>query len=161
MWCRLPIYNKTRKAEQMVRHDIRGPSVPHGTRLQVAALCLRQTDGGQQVLMVTSRGTGRWIMPKGWPIAGRSTAEAALQEAWEEGGVIGSVATEPVGSYAAVKVLASGVAQPCLVTVHPVTVTALADSYPEMAQRRRVWMAPEQAALSVEEDGLRALLRSI
>jgi len=145
----------------MARHDIRGPVVPAGTRLQVAALCLRQTCDGPLVLLVTSRGTGRWIPPKGWPISGRSTAEAALQEAWEEAGVIGTVCAEPVGTYAAVKVLASGVTQPCLVTVHSVTVTALADTFPEAAQRRRAWMTPEQAALSVAEEGLRALLRAL
>lgn len=145
----------------MARHDVRGPTVPPGARLQVAALCLRHTADGTLVLMITSRGTGRWILPKGWPDAALGPARAALREAWEEAGVRGSVAADPVGHYHAVKVLSSGVAQPCIVSVHPVSVTALEDTFPEAAQRRRAWMTPEQAAQVVEEDGLRALLRSL
>lgn len=54
---------------------------------QTAALCTHPQTG--QVLLITSRDTGRWVLPKGWPMRGRSMAQAALIEAWEEAGVEG------------------------------------------------------------------------
>ena len=60
-------------------------------RSQFAALCYRVKDGKTRVLLVTSRGTGRWIIPKGWPMDGKTPAETAAQEAWEEAGVTGKV----------------------------------------------------------------------
>ena len=38
-----------------------------GARLQYGALCYKLTRKGVQVLLVTSRDTGRWLLPKGWP----------------------------------------------------------------------------------------------
>ena len=58
---------------------------PHGR--QVAALCTRKGKKGNEVLLVTSRRRGRWIVPKGWPMEGKSFPETALEEAWEEAGV--------------------------------------------------------------------------
>ena len=54
-------------------------------RTQFAALCYRIKRGKVQVLLVTSRRTKRWIVPKGWPMEGRTPADSAAQEAWEEG----------------------------------------------------------------------------
>ena len=68
--------------EEVVR-----PMLLRPKRVQVAALCFRETDTGKDVLLITSRGTGRWIVPKGWPIDGMGGSEAALREAWEEAGV--------------------------------------------------------------------------
>ena len=68
-----------------VLRDVVGPMFRRPRSLQVAALCHRRTKAGQkEVLLVTSRGTGRWILPKGWPMRGKSDAQAAAQEAWEE-----------------------------------------------------------------------------
>ena len=50
-------------------------------RTQFAALCYRVVKDKVQVLVISSRGTGRWIVPKGWPMDGKTPAEAALQEA--------------------------------------------------------------------------------
>jgi 8-oxo-dGTP pyrophosphatase MutT (NUDIX family) len=60
-------------------------------RTQFAALCYRVVKKKVKVLVISSRGTGRWIVPKGWPMDGKTPADAALQEAWEEAGVIGKV----------------------------------------------------------------------
>ncbi|HBR36028.1 MAG TPA: NUDIX hydrolase, partial [Sulfitobacter pontiacus] len=69
-------------------------------RIQVAALCYRETPEGKEVLMITSRDTGRWIVPKGWPIDGLDGAGAALREAWEEAGVSkADIESEPIGYY--------------------------------------------------------------
>lgn len=129
-------------------------------RTQVAALCWRIADGKPQILLVTSRETGRWVLPKGWPQAGRSGPESARAEAWEEAGVEGRIAAEPVGHYAYHKVLAPEADVPCVVAVYPLRVKSLARNYPERAQRKRRWFAPKKAAQKVDEPALKLILRA-
>ena len=130
--------------------------------LQVAALCTRQgAGGGAEVLLVTSRGTGRWILPKGWPMAGRTLAQAAGQEAWEEAGVRGTVDPEPMGSYAAAKVTDGGLEMPCRISVFRLRVSEMSDSFPEAGQRSRRWMFPAEAAAAVREPELSAILAAL
>jgi 8-oxo-dGTP pyrophosphatase MutT (NUDIX family) len=126
--------------------------------VQVAALCLRAGPAGPEVLMVTSLTTRRWVLPKGWPIEGLSDAASALQEAWEEAGVTGTVADQPVGHYHYTKTRRNGQALACRVAVYPVQVTGLADAWPEAATRRRAWLPLKAAAEAVDEDELRDLL---
>ena len=128
-------------------------------RTQVAALC-RDPDTGD-VLMITSRGTGRWIIPKGWPMYGRSHAQSALQEAWEEAGVKGSVTDDEIGRYRYDKAETSRDAVPVEARVFPVMVTKLADKFPEKGQRERRWFHPVEAAELVAEDGLRRILMTL
>ena len=66
---------------------------------QVAALPVKGKPGKYRVLLVTSRETRRWIIPKGWPMKGRKDHEAAAQEALEEAGVTGHVHKHPMGAY--------------------------------------------------------------
>ncbi|MGY6412253.1 MAG: NUDIX hydrolase [Alkalilacustris sp.] len=135
------------------------PMLRRPPRMQVAALCLRTgPEGTPEVLLITSRGTGRWVLPKGWPMAGRSLAEAAAQEAWEEAGVRGTVEGRPLGSYGAEKQTDGGLALPCRVEVFALHVTEIADRFPEAGQRTRRWVAPAAAADMVREPDLRALL---
>lgn len=68
-----------------------------GARTQYGALCWRLKDGKPQVLLITSRRSGRWVLPKGWPMDGLSGPEAALTEAWEEAGVRGKVKPDCLG----------------------------------------------------------------
>ena len=124
-------------------------------RMQVGALCREAGTG--QVLLITSRGTGRWIIPKGWPMPGRSLAEAALQEAWEEAGVRGQPDAAEIGRFGYDKEQA-GFAVPIEVRVFPIRVTALADDWPEVAERTRRWFDPAEAARLVSEPRLRQLL---
>lgn len=132
---------------------------------QVAALCRREGKRGTEVLVITSRGSGRWIIPKGWPIAGMSDAQSALTEAWEEAGVRDAVvAPQPIGRYSYVKRPDGTDTQPPLTIetdVYPMTVGTLARRYPEVGQRRRRWVSPTRAARLVEEPGLRAILRNM
>lgn len=143
---------------------------------QLAALCWRKADrrpdgpgapsgpggpGGpaREVLLVTSS-SGRWILPKGWPVAGRSEGEAALREAWEEGGVSrGKLGRRPVGEYLAIKRTPEGDDLPCLHRVFAIKVRETVDEFPEAHRRDRVWVPPEAAAGMVDEDGLRDILR--
>lgn len=133
-------------------------------RTQCAALCWRDGAEGPEVLLITSRETGRWVLPKGWEMKGLTLSEAAAREAWEEAGVIGEVAPEELGLYTYDKVLDRGTkdvsAQPCAVTVFPLLVQKLASEFPEHRQRRRKWFAPDRASRKVEEPELKVLLEA-
>lgn len=125
---------------------------------QLAALCYRTVATGREVLLVTSS-TGRWILPKGWPITGMKPGQAALVEAWEEAGVRkGKVARKPLGAFMGSKFSVNGDEEPCLTQVYAVKVEKTLDVYPEVDRRDRVWVSLEQAQGMVLEDGLRAIL---
>ncbi|MBI1218991.1 MAG: NUDIX domain-containing protein [Rhodobacteraceae bacterium] len=127
--------------------------------MQVAGLCWRAVDDRVEVLLITSRDTGRWIIPKGWPMKGLSDAAAALREAYEEAGVQGAVVSDPVGHFHYVKVMDAEHGLPCGVAVYAIRVKQLREKFPENDQRQRKWFAPARAALKVDEPELRALLR--
>lgn len=135
-----------------------GANVPQETETQYAALCYRRAGkSGLEILLITSRDTGRWIIPKGWPMKGKSGADCALREAFEEAGVEGIPSSVPVGVYTYDKVLPAG-PQPCIVTVYPVEVTGLLKDFPEKRERERKWFKPRKAAGKVDEPELRSLL---
>lgn len=129
--------------------------------LQVAALCRRDGEEGLEVLLVTSLDTGRWIVPKGWPMRGKTLAEAALREAWEEAGVTGTVHPEAVGNYVYTKRRKTGLDQRCEVLCFLVDVDTLAEKYPEAGRRKRLWVRPKAAAKRVQEKDLKLLLRTL
>lgn len=133
-------------------------AMKNGKGLQVGALCL---DAEGQVLLITSRGTGRWVIPKGWTMPDRSDAEAALQEAWEEAGVRGHVQPKAIGRYHYDKILRDGTALPTEVQVFQVAVKELADTYREAGQRQRRWFLPLDAASHVAEPELQTILRNL
>jgi len=113
-----------------------------------------------EVLMITSRGTGRWIIPKGWPMPDRTLAQAALQEAWEEAGVRAAGVAE-LGRYHYDKAEDRGFAIPVEVRVFLAPVTGLADDYPERDERTRRWFPPAEAASLVAEPELATMLRAL
>ncbi len=127
---------------------------------QVGALCYRKTDAGKQVLLITSRDTGRWIIPKGWPIKGLDAAGAALQEAWEEAGVRKTGDTEAVGSFDYDKRLKDGEYLPVRTEVFAAEVQELRSDYPEAKERQRAWFTPKEAAELVDEPQLQDILRA-
>ncbi|MFD1510698.1 NUDIX hydrolase [Lacimonas salitolerans] len=131
-----------------------------GIRTQYAALCFRIRKDKPQFLLVTSRGTGRWIIPKGWPMKGRSPAKAALREAWEEAGVRGRVGRDFVGMYSYRKLLGRQQLEPCIALVFPVAVKSLDSHFPEARQRRRKWFGRKKAAARVDEPELAELIRN-
>jgi 8-oxo-dGTP pyrophosphatase MutT (NUDIX family) len=128
---------------------------------QFAALCWRMRRDKPEVLLITSRDTGRWVIPKGWQIAGKDGSATAAQEAWEEAGVTGTIGTEPLGRYGYDKVLTPDMCLPCAVSVYPLRVAALARKFPERNERRRKWFPAEKAARKVAEPDLRALLVAV
>lgn len=127
------------------------------TAVQVAALCQR----GPDVLLITSRDTGRWVLPKGWPMRRRPPHAAAAIEAWQEAGVRGRVRRAPLGTFCATKAFWPGLSCPVQIHVFPLDVASVADTYPEAGQRRRLWLPPQDAADLVAEPDLAALLRSL
>lgn len=128
-------------------------------RRQYAALpCRSGTEGQPEILLVTSRETGRWVLPKGWPMKLRRPHQAAAIEAYEEAGVRGRTVKTALGTYEYDKRIEGGAVR-CRVRVYPMTVERLEDEWPEKAQRSRRWFSPLDAAERVDEPELRALLR--
>lgn len=127
-------------------------------RTQFAALCYRIKNNKVQVLLVTSRGTKRWIVPKGWPMHGKTPAASAAQEAWEEAGVTGRADGHCLGVYSYEKGMAAGDDLPCLAMLYPVAVKSLAKRFPEAGQRRRRWVSRKKAARLVAEPELARLI---
>lgn len=128
--------------------------------IQYAALPFRLNRGTLEVLLITSRDTGRWVIPKGWPMDGKAPHEAAAQEAFEEAGVLGEVLGVAVGTYPYDKRLKKGALHPCTVEVFPLKVTEHKRVWPEKAQRRRSWFAAADAADRVDEPELADLIRA-
>ncbi|MCR8726637.1 NUDIX hydrolase [Frigidibacter sp. ROC022] len=130
-----------------------------GVRTQFAALCFRGKGSDTQVLLVTSRTTRRWIVPKGWPMAGLTPVEAAEREAWEEAGVKGKIAAACLGIYSYTKLLEDeGDDLPCVVALFPLKVDTVASRFPERRQRQRKWFSPKKAAERVDEPELAQLI---
>jgi 8-oxo-dGTP pyrophosphatase MutT (NUDIX family) len=129
-------------------------------RQQYAALCYRWEPKGDrvEVLLVTSRDTGRWIIPKGWPMADKPAHGVAAQEAYEEAGVKGRVDREPLGFYVYDKVLKDDFSVGCRVQVHALQVEKLEEDYPEKTQRTHRWFDYETAAAQVREPSLKSLI---
>ena len=111
--------------------------------------------------MVTSRDTGRWIMPKGWTMDGKKPWVAAEIEALEEAGAVGYIGQEVIGTYTYKKRLDDGSALKCAVDVYPMVVEKLKRNWKERNQRKRKWFSAKGAAKRVSEPKLSELLRSL
>lgn len=126
---------------------------------QVAALPYRFDDGELRVLLVTSRETQRWIIPKGWPMKGKKPHRAAEREALEEAGVTGRIDRKSIGSYEAWKRLTDHFVL-CTVKVFPLEVREQRKKWREQSERRAVWCKAQDAADLVDEPGLRTIIRA-
>ncbi|GLQ11860.1 hypothetical protein GCM10007913_37920 [Devosia yakushimensis] len=114
--------------------------------------------GTLEVLLVTSRVSGHWLLPKGWLMRGKSAMESAEIEAFEEAGIEGKMRGDPIGSFSYNKVLKTGETLPCRVTVFSLKVKKLLDEWPESCQRERRWFDLNAAADAVYEPQLRDFL---
>ena len=129
---------------------------------QYAALPYRLDEAGKlEILLITSKERRRWVIPKGNPIPSMTNYETAAREAFEEAGVEGGIAPEPVGSYRYMKRRRSGMEVPALVTVHPLLVSRQAKHWPERGERQVRWFDPEAAAEAVEEPELKVIILSL
>jgi 8-oxo-dGTP pyrophosphatase MutT (NUDIX family) len=128
-------------------------------RLQYAALCYRvkKKTNAVEVLVLTSRDTGRWVIPKGWPMNGKCSHEVAAREAYEEAGVRGKIESEPLGSYTYPKALKDGLKVICKVQVHVLEVSEIVKNFKEKGERKAEWVSCDEAAARVNEPELRKL----
>jgi 8-oxo-dGTP pyrophosphatase MutT (NUDIX family) len=126
---------------------------------QAAALCQRvDSDGKTEILLVTSRDSKRWVLPKGAVEKKESSSQAAAREAFEEAGVTGAVQGKPLGRYVYVKPKEGVV---CLVTVHRILVEDCAEMFSETGQRIAEWVSILEAARRVDEPELKSLIASL
>ena len=139
--------------------DYLAPMFKRPEKIQFAALCYKGDGPSRRVLLITSRDTGRWVIPKGWPMRGKSSLGTAAQEAWEEAGVY-ALKTDPtpVGSFTYDKRLKGDWAIPVRTLVYAVRVRSLSDTYPESCERTRKWVTPAEAATMVQEPELQEIL---
>jgi 8-oxo-dGTP pyrophosphatase MutT (NUDIX family) len=130
------------------------------TGIQYAALPYRMVGRQMQVMLVTSRRTKRWIIPKGWPMNGKTAPQAAAAEAVEEAGIVGTIAERPIGSYRYLKTLKNKQDTMAIqVIVFPFLVEDSVEAFKEEGQRTARWFGYRQAASSVAEPALRRLIR--
>ena len=128
---------------------------------QVAALPFRlDSDGRIEVMLVTSRETRRFIVPKGWPMKRKSARRAAAIEAEEEAGVTGRALKQPVGSYSYWKRMKTEFVR-VDVTVYLLAVTDEHEDWQEAGSRQRAWLSPGDAALLIDEPELATLVKAL
>ena len=128
-------------------------------RTQFGALCYRIRKDKVELLLVTTRRTGRWMIPKGWPKDGATPAETAAAEAFEEAGAEGKVKPLCLGIFTHEKTREDG-SLPLVVAVYPLKVRRLHAIFPEHGQRRRRWMSRKRAAAAVDNPELAQLIRA-
>ncbi len=134
----------------------------NGAAEQIGALCRRLGDKGSvEVLVITTRDSRRWTIPKGWPIKGLKSHQVAEREAWEEAGVVGKAKKRPLGYYTYLKTLDNGDKIPAVVEVHVLKVDKVDNTFPEVGQRKVEWLSPAEAAVRVQEPELKGLLSSM
>ena len=117
-------------------------------------------DGEIEILLITSRETRRWVVPRGNPIDGLSPPLSAAQEAFEEAGIFGDVEIDPIGRYRYDKRRPSGDIDQMEVELFPMRVVEILDEWPEKAQRERRWFSQQEAAGAVAEADLAALIEA-
>jgi hypothetical protein len=116
---------------------------------------------GPEVMLLTSRGTGRWVIPKGWPMLGKKPRVVATIEARQEAGIRGIVGRRPVGSFSYTKSLSRGEERLCKCIVFLMLVTHEAPTWREKAERRRAWFPRDIAAEVVDERVLAMMIRNL
>lgn len=125
---------------------------------QYAALPFLETNDGLLVCLITSRDTGRWVIPKGWAKPSLAPCELAATEARQEAGLVGTIVAQPLGTFRYEKRLHIFSTARCRVTVFALAVEAQRLTWREQGQRRLEWMRPAAAAANVNEADLGRLI---
>jgi 8-oxo-dGTP pyrophosphatase MutT (NUDIX family) len=132
------------------------------SHFQCAALPYRRlADAVIEVMLITSRDTGRWVIPKGWLGEGLAERESAAREAHEEGGLVGRMGERSIGIYHYDKRLADGSSVSCAVEVFALEVERQLGSWPEREQRQTRWFVLQEAAEAVDEAELADIIRNL
>jgi 8-oxo-dGTP pyrophosphatase MutT (NUDIX family) len=136
---------------------ILGDAAKTDLRTQFAALCYRIRNDKVQFCLVTSRRSGRWIVPKGWPMNGQTPMDAAATEAYEEAGVRGKIEPRPIGVFSYYKVRSQN-ELPCIAVVYPLKVKKVLQTWPEHKERHRKWLSRKKAAALVDDAELSQII---
>ena len=136
---------------------ILGDAAKTDLRTQFAALCYRVKNEKVQFCLVTSRRSGRWIVPKGWPMNGQTPMDAAATEAFEEAGVRGKIEPRPIGVFSYYKVHSKN-ELPCIAVVYPLKVKKVLRTWPEHKERNRKWLSRKKAAALVDDAELSQII---
>jgi 8-oxo-dGTP pyrophosphatase MutT (NUDIX family) len=136
---------------------ILGDAAKTDLRTQFAALCYRVKNEKVQFCLVTSRRSGRWIVPKGWPMNGQTPMDAAATEAFEEAGVRGKIEPRPIGVFSYYKVHSKN-ELPCIAVVYPLKVKKVLRTWPEHKERNRKWLSRKKAAALVDNAELSQII---
>jgi 8-oxo-dGTP pyrophosphatase MutT (NUDIX family) len=129
-------------------------------QLQFGVLPCRVVGAGRvQVMLLTSRETGRWIIPKGWPMKGKTPRQVAAQEAFEEAGLVGNIAGgRRLGSFHYEKTVQDR-SFLCEVKVYLFWADQQLTDWPEKDQRQTQWFDLREADNLVSEGGLAEIMR--
>ena len=130
-------------------------------RVQYGALPYRFTPlAALEILIVTTRQSRRWIVPKGWPIKRLSPAKSAAREAFEEAGVRGKIGARPIGAFRYKKTERekSGADPDYEVKIFPLLVRRQSATWPEFGQRVVQWVDPERAISLIREPEMKAIV---
>ncbi|WP_269582356.1 NUDIX hydrolase [Roseibium sp. Sym1] len=130
-------------------------------RLQIAALCHRRRHGKLEVLLVTSKSTQRWILPKGWPILSHRAHRTAAIEAYEEAGVVGKAHKKPFASFSSHKGGEAGLKIRTENLVFLVEVEDTLKDFPDSGERDVRWVSIKEAVRISNDDGLVDVLRKL
>jgi 8-oxo-dGTP pyrophosphatase MutT (NUDIX family) len=132
---------------------------PKTVGIQYAALPYRLVGRRVEILLITSRETRRWVIPKGWPMQRLRPQDAAATEAFEEAGITGAVEDKPIGSYRYMKKLKADAVVAVQVIVFPLLVEQQVETWKEQGQREASWFRYQRASTLVAELSLRRLIR--
>jgi 8-oxo-dGTP pyrophosphatase MutT (NUDIX family) len=105
------------------------------------------------VMLITSRKSGRWIIPKGHIENGMSPEDSAAKEAWEEAGIKGRVLQDEIGVYSYSRT--SGLYS---VRVFPFEVETVLDEWQEKHMRQRRIVSPAEAVEMLFPEALKHLV---
>ena len=126
---------------------------------QIGALCYRITDKNVKILLITSRRSKRWIIPKGWKVDKMSNRKSVALEAWEEAGVQGRVSERAIGTFYYRKRTGKNDFLTCAVKVFGLEVKAKKKKFPEHGQRKLKWVDSEVAINLVTEPELKTVIK--
>ena len=132
-----------------------------GSVQQAAALPFRSSSVGYELLFVSTRRRGRWVLPKGWPRKGEALCDTAAREAQEEAGVDGHVSQQAFGSYRYRKRMRQGYDVPCEVVVFPFLVACESTDWSEAGLRERRWCVLAAAPGLCDEPDLVRVLETL
>ena len=164
-----PPYDFTSSIERILVREPEDKRISHGKNflkerrarhIQYGALPYRIAETGSlELLLITTRQTKQWIIPKGWPVKGLKPAKSAAREAYEEAGIRGAISAKPIGAFSYDKRLEdNGFTVPCEVRVFAMSVRRQLKSWPEAYERDSRWFEPIHALSALKDEGLRDLI---